>query len=161
MKKVIENKSKQVDELSSEIKLAKSLLIFEYLGITAKKVTELRKQLHASNAKMYINKNNIFNRAIKMAGINGIEELTGPCAIIISKGDEIIAFKEINSLMKEFEYIRYKSGVLDGNIVGIDKLVAIASLPSREGSLSMLCSVLTASIRNFMYGLKAVGETKQ
>ncbi|MDR0752725.1 MAG: 50S ribosomal protein L10 [Mycoplasmataceae bacterium] len=160
MSKIIQNKINKVDEISKEISSAKSIVIFEYLGLTAQKISELRRKLHDANAKMYVCKNNIFNRSIQKNNIEGINELKGPTAIIISKGDEILAFKEINELMKDFKFINYKSGILDGNIVGIDKLSTIASLPNKDGLISMLLSVLTASIRNFAYGISEVSKLK-
>ncbi|MDR2636403.1 MAG: 50S ribosomal protein L10 [Mycoplasmataceae bacterium] len=162
MKPIIENKIQQVEAIVSQLKEAKSFIIFEYLGLTGKKVAELRRNLHNINAKMYVAKNNIFARALKECG-HGDEmgEIAGPCALIIAKGDEIVPFKEINTLMKDFKFIHYKNGYLEGSVVGIDKLSTIASLPTRDGLLSMLCSVLQGSIRNLMYGLKAVSNTKE
>jgi large subunit ribosomal protein L10 len=160
MKPIIQNKANQVSELVEQLKTAKSFLVFEYLGLTGAKTTELRKKLHNAGAKMYVSKNNIFNRAISEAGISGIETLTGPCALIVSHGDEIIAFKEISNLMKDLKFIHYKQGLLDGNIVGIDKLATVASLPGKNDLLSMLCSALQGNLRNLMYGLKAVADTK-
>jgi large subunit ribosomal protein L10 len=161
MKAIIQQKINQVNELASQIKEAKSFIIFEYLGLSGAKVAELRSNLHKINAKMYVAKNNIFTRALKECGFTDIATIEGPCAMIIAKGDEITPFKEINGLMKDFKFIHYKNGFLDGEVVGIDKLLTIANLPNRDGLLSMLCSVLQASVRNFMYGLKAVADTKQ
>jgi large subunit ribosomal protein L10 len=161
MKPVIQEKIEKVQELVSQLKEAKSFIIFEYLGLTGKKVSELRRNLHEANAKMYVAKNNIFKRALDECGYSNMSAITGPCALVISKGDEIAPFKEISKLMKEFKFIRYTNGYLDGGVIGIDKLSAVASLPSKNDLLSMLCSVLTASIRNLAYGLKAVADTKQ
>lgn len=160
MKQVIQNKANQVSEIVAQLKTAKSFLIFEYQGLTGSKTTELRNILHKANAKMYVSKNNIFNRAIADAGISGIDTLTGPCALIISHGDELVGFKEINKLMKDLKFIHYKQGLLDGNIIGIDKLATVANLPGKNDLLSMLCSALQGNLRNLMYGLKAVADTK-
>ncbi|GMO14100.1 MAG: 50S ribosomal protein L10 [Mycoplasmoidaceae bacterium] len=161
MKAVIQEKALKVTEMVSNLKDAKSFLIFEYLGLSAKSAASLRRTLHDHNAKMYIAKNNIFIRALKDAGFSDMSAIKGPCAMIIAKGDEIIPFKEVDKLMKDFKFIHYTNGFLNGSVVGIDKLSTIASLPSRDGLLSMLCSVLTAPIRNFAYGLKSVADSKK
>jgi large subunit ribosomal protein L10 len=160
-KLIIEKKINSVQQIVEQLKSAKSFLIFEYLGLTAKRVSDLRKFLHDINAKMYVSKNNILSRALKECGFSTIADLNGPCAIIIAKGDVVSPFKEIHNLSKDFNFIHYKNGLLEGEIITIDKLSAIASLPSRDGLLSMLCSVLTASIRNLAYGLNAVATTKE
>jgi len=161
MKQVIQNKVVQVEELSKKIKDAKSFLVFEYLGLNAIQSSELRQKLFKGQAQMIVIKNNILNRALKVLNNPSIPESTGPCAIIISNGDEIIPFKEVYDLSKENDFIKYKFGVLDGSLVDKNKLATIATLPGKDGLLSMLCSVLLAPLRNFMYGLKAVGEGKK
>ena len=41
-----------------------------------------------------------------------------------------------------------------------EQLAQIANIPSRAGLYSMLLSCLQGPIRNFLYGLKSVGEKK-
>jgi len=159
--KVVEAKAKQVAEISEVLKNAKSFLFFEYLGLTAKQSSDLRKALHDANAKMYVMKNNIFNRAIAANSIPGFEELNGPCALIVSNGDEVVPFKEIDKLMKDQKFVHYKTGFMEGNIISVDKVTELASLPGKNDLLSMLCSALQGTVRNLAYGLKAVADTKQ
>lgn len=45
--------------------------------------------------------------------------------------------------------------------MGADEIKALAALPSREGLLSMLLSVLQAPVRNFALAVKAVSEQKE
>ena len=161
MKPIIEKKQQEANYLAEELKTAKSFLVFEYLGLSAKKITELRNKLHKSNAKMYVSKNNIFNRALASANISEIKDITGPNAIIISKGDEIAPFKEIHEIMKDHKFIVFKGGIAESNFISSDKLSQIASIPGREGLYSMLLSCLQGSIRNFLYGLKAIESQKQ
>ncbi|MDR0985530.1 MAG: 50S ribosomal protein L10 [Mycoplasmataceae bacterium] len=160
MKKIHEKKEIASKDLAKELSEAKSFIIFEYLGLTAKELTTLRKNLHKANAKMYVAKNNIFNRAFNSAKIEGISELTGPNAILISKGDEVAPFKEINEIVKTHKFVKYKDGLLESNHITPNKLASIANIPGREGLLSMLLSCLQASIRNLACGIKAVGESK-
>jgi len=159
--KIVAEKGEKVQELSEVIKGCKSFLFFEYLGLNAKQSEKLRRDLHNGNAKMYVMKNNIFNRALAAAGITGMEEIAGPCALVVSNSDEVLPFKEIHNLMKDCKFVHYKTGYLEGNVISIDKLETLATLPSKNDLLSMLCSVLQGSIRNLAYGLKAVADSKQ
>ncbi|MDR0857107.1 MAG: 50S ribosomal protein L10 [Mycoplasmataceae bacterium] len=160
MKEIITQKAQLSNDLAEDLKKAKSFLVFEYMGLTAKEITSLRKKLHEANAKMYIAKNNIFNRAVKLSGNEGFEEITGPCSIIASFGDEIAPFKEIYDIIKAHSFIKYKDGIIESNHIPANRLEALSTMPNREGLYSMLLSCLQASVRNFLYGLKAVGETK-
>jgi large subunit ribosomal protein L10 len=160
VKTVIQEKETLSKELASNLAKAKSIVLFEYLGLNARELTLLRKKLHAVNAIMYVAKNNIYARALDLAKISGFNDISGPNALLISMGDEIAPFKEINELMKTHKFIKFKNGLLESNIIGNDKLAAIAAIPGRNNLYSMLLSCLQASIRNLAYGIKAVGEHK-
>ena len=43
----------------------------------------------------------------------------------------------------------------------VNKIKEVAELPSREGLLAMLLSVLQAPVRNFALAVKAVAEQKE
>jgi large subunit ribosomal protein L10 len=161
VKTIIQEKEIESKELAEHLSKAKSIIIFEYLGLTAKELTALRKKLHAANAKMYVSKNNIYTRAIGLSKLEGFTELHGPNAILVANGDEITPFKELHEIMKTRPFVKYKDGILESNHISASELAQIATIPSREGLLSMLLSCLQASVRNLMYGLKAVGEHKQ
>lgn len=51
--------------------------------------------------------------------------------------------------------------MVEGRVVGVDQIKALADLPSREGLLSMLLSVLQAPMRNFALAVKAVAEKEE
>jgi large subunit ribosomal protein L10 len=160
VKAVIQEKETLSKELADNLAKAKSIVLFEYLGLNARELTLLRKKLHAVNATMYVAKNNIYARALGLAKITGFDDINGPNALLISMGDEIAPFKEINELMKTHKFIKFKNGLLESNIIGADKLASIASIPGRNNLYAMLLSCLQASIRNLACGIKAVGEHK-
>ena len=54
----IELKAKATEEFVDKIKKAKSFLVFEYLGLTVKELTEMRAKLHAEGASIEVVKNN-------------------------------------------------------------------------------------------------------
>ncbi|MDR1991348.1 MAG: 50S ribosomal protein L10 [Mycoplasmataceae bacterium] len=161
MKPIIKIKEDEVKVLAKQLSEAKSIIVFEYLGLTAKELTALRKKLHAANAKMYVSKNNIYARAVALAKLPGFVEFSGPNAILISNGDEIAPFKELNEIIKTHAFVKYKDGILEAKHIRENELTKIASIPNREGLLSMLLSCLQASIRNLAYGVNAIAKQKQ
>lgn len=70
--------------------------------------------------------------------------LTGPNAIAFSNEDVVAPAKVLNDFAKDHEALEIKAGVIEGKLVTLDEVKAIATLPSREGLLSMLLSVLQA-----------------
>ena len=158
-KAIIEKKAKATEEFVSELKNAKSFLVFEYLGLTVKDLTDMRAKLHKEGAKIEIVKNNVLNRAIKANNID-VEACQGPNAVIICNDDEVCSFKAVAEIAKKKNFVKFKFGYLENQIIKPDQLAQIASIPGRNGLYSMLLSCLTAGIRNFLYGLNAVGKTK-
>jgi large subunit ribosomal protein L10 len=67
----------------------------------------------------------------------------------------------LSNFAKKNDALQVKGGVVEGRVVGTDQIKALADLPSREGLLSMLLSVLQAPVRNFALAVKAVGEKKE
>lgn len=158
-KAIIEQKAKATDEFVAKIKGAKSFLVFEFLGLTVADLTAMRSKLHAEGASIEVVKNNVLNRAMKANNIE-VEDCKGPNAVIICNGDEVCSFKAVSEITKKKTFVKFKFGYLENQIIKPDQLAQIASIPGRNGLYSMLLSCLTAGIRNFLYGLNAVGKTK-
>jgi large subunit ribosomal protein L10 len=107
-------------------------------------------------------KNTMTRRAAAEAGLEGLNEfLTGPNAIAFSSEEVVAPAKILNNFAKEHEALEIKAGVIEGTITSVEDVKAIAELPSREGLLSMLLSVLQAPMRNFALATKAVAEQKE
>jgi large subunit ribosomal protein L10 len=93
---------------------------------------------------------------VNMSELN--EHLTGPTAIAFSYDDVVAPAKILHNFAKENKALEIKGGMVEGKAVTLDEIKALAELPSREGLLSMLLSVLQAPIRNFALAVKAVAE---
>ena len=101
-------------------------------------------------------------RATVVAGLEGLNEnLTGPNAIAFSTEDVVAPAKILNDFAKKNDKLEIKAGVIEGNVASAEDVKALATLPSRDGLLSMLLSVLQAPVRNFALATKAVAEQKE
>ena len=162
MSKAIETKKVQVEEIAEKFKAAASVVVVDYRGLTVGQVTELRKQLREAGVEYKVYKNTLTRRAAEAAGLEGINEfLTGPNAIAFSTEDVVAPAKIINDFAKKNEALEIKAGIIEGTIASVEDVKALAELPSREGLLSMLLSVLQAPVRNFALATKAVADQKE
>ena len=160
--KILNAKKAVVQEISDKMKNAAAVVVVDYRGLTVAQVTELRKQLREANVDMTVYKNTMTRRAAEENGYEGLNEfLTGPNAIAFSTDDVIAPAKVLNNFAKENDKLEIKAGVIEGNIVSVDEIKALADLPSREGLLSMLLSVLQAPMRNVALATKAVADQKE
>ena len=72
----------------------------------------------------------------------------------------LLPAKILNDFAKKHDALEIKAGVIEGNIATVEEVKALAELPSREGLLSMLLSVLQAPVRNLALATKAVADQK-
>ncbi|WP_062349788.1 50S ribosomal protein L10 [Bacillus kwashiorkori] len=162
MSSAIEQKKQMVEEIAEKFKGSVSTVVVDYRGLNVAEVTELRKQLREAGIEFKVYKNSLTRRAVEAAELSGITDvLTGPNAIAFSSEDVVAPAKILNDFAKKHEALEIKAGVIEGNVASVEEIKALAELPSREGLLSMLLSVLQAPIRNFALAAKAVADQKE
>jgi large subunit ribosomal protein L10 len=162
MSSIIEQKKQIVNEIADKLKSSKTTVVVDYRGLNVAEVTELRKQLREAGVEFKVYKNSMARRAadaVELSDLNA--SLTGPNAIAFSTEDVVAPAKIINDFAKKHDALEIKAGVIEGAIASAEDVKALAELPSREGLLSMLLSVLQAPIRNFALATKAVAEQKE
>ena len=162
MSSAIEQKRVVVDEIADKLKNSVSTIVVDYRGLNVTEVTELRKQLREAGIDFKVYKNTLTRRAAEAAELAGLNDvLTGPNAIAFSTEDVVAPAKILNDFAKKHEALEIKAGVIEGKVSSVEDVKALAELPSREGLLSMLLSVLQAPMRNFALAAKAVAEQKE
>jgi large subunit ribosomal protein L10 len=162
MSSIIELKQQIVSEISDKLKNSVSTVVVDYRGLSVAEVTELRKQLREAGVEFKVYKNSMTRRAAEANGLADLNAaLTGPNAIAFSTEDVVAPAKILNDFAKKHEALELKAGVIEGNVATAEEVKALADLPSREGLLSMLLSVLQAPIRNLALVTKAVAEQKE
>lgn len=150
-----------VDEITAKFQESQSAVVVDCIGLTVAETMDLRKQLYANGCEMHVIKNNIIRRASEKCGYNGLEEaLKGPSAVAFSK-DATSASKIVYGYAKTNDKLKIKAGVVEGKVLPLDELKVVATLPDKNGMLSMLLSVLQAPIRNMACVIKAVAEKNE
>ena len=95
------------------------------------------------------------------AGLEGMDDIfKGPSAVAFSNDDVVAPAKILADFAKKVEALEIKAGVVEGKVSSKEEIEALAKLPSREGLLSMLLSVLQAPVRNTALAIKAVADQK-
>jgi large subunit ribosomal protein L10 len=162
MSSILETKKQLVSTISEKLQKSQSTILVDYRGLTVAEVTELRKSLRDAGIEFKVYKNSMVVRAAEENNLNELSEhLTGPTAIAFSNEDVVAPAKILNDFAKKHEALEIKAGVIEGRIASLEEVKALAELPSREGLLSMVLSVLQAPIRNFALATKAVAEQKE
>ena len=109
---------------------------------------ELRRALKKSDSELKIYKNTLVARALNTLDIDLADELNGPKVVAFGK-DIIEPIKAVAEFSKKHPNLEMKVGIVDGKVTLLDELKKLATIPSREGLLTMFASGLMAIPRDF------------
>lgn len=158
----IAKKAQEVEVVAGKFKEAASVVIVDYRGLTVEEVTKLRSELREAGIEMKVIKNSILKRAAESAGLEGmVDVFQGPTAVAFSNDDVVAPAKIMSNFAKQAEALEIKGGIIEGKVSSVEAINELASLPNREGMLSMLLSVLQAPVRNVAYAVNAVADAKE
>ena len=158
--KIIEAKAQVVEEIAETAKNNASFILFDYRGLTAEETSELRKILRDNDSKYKVWKNTLTKRAMDSLNYDLEGCLEGPSAIAFSN-DAVAPIKALSNFAKEHPALEIKGGIVDGKVTSLDEINALASLPSREGLLTMLAGGLIGPLRNLSIAMNMYSEQKE
>lgn len=146
--KIIEGKSKIVEEIVEKAKNASSFVLFENQGLTVAETNELRRELRKSGSDFKIYKNTLAKRAMKELNIDFDSELEGPKALAFGS-DAVAPIKTLQDFADKTKKLELKIGYVDGEVADKAMLTKLAKIPSRDQLLTMFAGALKQSVRNF------------
>ena len=158
--RVLKEKQLVIDEIKERTENAKSIVLFDYRGITDSEAKELRRKLKASNADYKVYKNTLMTRAFNDLGIDLTEALSGPSAFAFSD-DQIAPIKVLSDFAKDHPALILKVGIVDGEKADQAKLAEYAKLPSRDGLLTMLAGGMIGLVRDLSLCLDLYSQQKE
>lgn len=159
-KKVLDEKKVVVSEIKDKAASAKSIVLFDYRGLTDNDSKELRVKLKEADSDYKVYKNTLLKIAFRDLDINFDEFLEGPTAIAFSN-DDIAAIKVLSDVSKKNEALVLKAGLVEGNIADQAKLKEFASIPSREGLYTMLAAGMIGIVKDLSIALNLYAEQKE
>ena len=158
--KIIEQKAGVVSEIKEKFENAKSVVVFDYRGLSVAEVTDLRRKLRENGADYKVYKNTLTKRALDELNIDMGEYLAGPSAITFGT-DELSIVKVLNDFAKEHEALELKAGIVEGKVANLEDLKRYASIPSRETLLTMLAAGLMGTVRDLSICLDLYSKEKE
>ena len=155
--KILESKKAVVDEIVNKAKNSESVILFHYQGLTVEEMTELRRKLLENNAVIKIYKNTLLKRAMDELNLNVDEFLAGPNAVLF--GESLLEpIKVIAEFAKDHDKVNIRAGVISGSVADIKTINEYATIPSREGLLTMLAGGMIQYVKDLSIGLNLYAE---
>ena len=166
-------KQKDLEALTEQFKNAKAAMLVGFKGMTVPKDQELRNQLREAGVTYEVVKNTLARKAAVGTDLEkATDQFKGVTAVALSQEDPVNLSKAIAKFAKANpEIFSFKAGVVEGKVVALKDVEAIASLPSKEELISKvmflincqaqrLVTVLSAVPRNLAIVVKQIGEQK-
>lgn len=155
--KILELKKQQVAEVTDWFKGSIAGVVVDYKGISVEDDTKLRKELREANVRYVVLKNTILRRAAENAELGELNDVfKGTTAVAFSEDDYTAAARILGNYAKKVDSFSIKGGFMDGAVVDLATVEKLATLPTREVLLSMLCNVLNAPIAKLARAVQAV-----
>ena len=158
--KILAKKQEIIDEIKDKVQNANGVLLFAYSGLTDEESKELRRKLRESNSDYKIYKNTLMARAFKDMNIDVAEHLKGSSALAYGV-DTIAPIKAVAEFAKKHDKVILKVGVVDGEITDEAKLKELATIPSREGLLTMLAAGMLGIPKDLSICLDLLAKQKE
>ncbi|OSI12449.1 50S ribosomal protein L10 [Neisseria canis] len=157
----IETKKAAVEEISTSIANAQTMVIAEYRGISVASMTELRSNARKEGVYLRVLKNTLARRAVEGTSFAALaEQMVGPLVYAASE-DAVAAAKVLHQFSKKDDKIIIKAGSYNGEVMDASQVSELASIPSREELLSKLLFVMQAPVSSLARGLAALAEKKE
>lgn len=158
--KILEAKQQVIDEIKSHVEESTSIVLFDYRGITDSEAKELRVKLKEADSDYKVYKNTLMARAFDDLKIDLKDSLVGPSAFAFSN-DQVSAIKILSDFAKEHPALVLKVGIVDGEVADKAKLAEYATLPSRDGLLTMLAGGMMGIARDLSICLDLYSQQKE
>ncbi|OCX43441.1 50S ribosomal protein L10 [Campylobacter ornithocola] len=148
-----------VSKLEEGFKASEAVIVCNYKGLNTKKLEELRNNAREMDVKVQIIKNTLASIALKNAGKDGME--LKDTNIYLWGEDQLNVSKVADKFSEANQAFEIKTAFIEGEVASVDKVKALAKMPSRNELLAMLLQVWNAPITNFTIGLNALKEKKE
>jgi large subunit ribosomal protein L10 len=152
-------KDQEVQELQIEFQRSPNALLVGFQGIKVGDDERLRRELRQAQLNYRVVKNTL---AVRAAAGTPIEQLSshfsGPTAIALSKTDPVTLAKILSKWAKENPHLSFKAGMVEGRVIEVKDIEALANLPSKEELISKMMFLVNSGAQRLAVALAGVAR---
>jgi large subunit ribosomal protein L10 len=152
-------KTEQVQKLNADLKNVKSAIVGSFAKLTVAQDFELRKSVRTAGARYRVVKNTLAERAARGTDIeSALKDLAGVTSIAYTEGDPVALAKALSKYAKDNPEFTFKAGVVEGRVISIKEIEALATMPNKEEIYSKLLFLISAPAQRLVTAVSAVGR---
>lgn len=143
----IEGKKVIIDQVASVAANALSLVAADYRGLSVAALTALRGKARKEGVHVRVVRNTLARRALEGTSFSCAKDaLTGPLILGFSQDNPGAAARVFRDFAKDNEGFVVRVLAINGQLLDVKQLGAVASLPTRQEALSKLAGLLQAPL---------------
>lgn len=155
--KPADKKVQDVTELEGVMEKATSILLTDFSGMPVSEFDVLRRQCFQNNITFRVAKNRIAKLALEKLGYSGMEDiLIGPTGFCIGFDDPILPIRLISDFAKGKNHPVIKACVVEGELVGPEKVDELKAIPPRDVLISMVVGAVASPLSGFVFVLNEI-----
>ena len=152
-------KIEQAEKLKQEFQSANHAVVGTFSKLTVQKDFELRKAVRTAGGHYRVVKNTLAERAAQGTKVEeAMKGLVGVTSIAYTGGDPVALAKALSKYAKDNPEYTFKAGIVDGRVIAIKDIDALASMPSKEEIHSKLLFVMNAPAQRLVTVMNAIGR---
>ena len=153
------SKTEKVGKLAAELEHSTSAIIGTFKGLTASKDFDLRKTVRAAGGSYHVVKNKLAAKASQGSKIEAaLQGLKGVSAVAYTSGDPVALAKALSTWVKDNSEFSFKLGIVDGKLISIDEITALATMPGKEELFSKLLFLIQSPAQRLATVINATGR---
>lgn len=152
-----EAKIREVEEFTRTLQEARGIVLTHFTGLNVEALSSLRQQCRKEGLSYRVVKNTLAKRAVKASGMEELEALLeGPNAWATHPTDQVLPAKVIAEFAKTHEHLKVRAGFMDGRVLSVGEVEALAKLPTRPVLLGQVAGCFSAPMSSFAGVLAAM-----
>jgi large subunit ribosomal protein L10 len=153
-----EQKQKDLEALAQQFQASSAGMLVGFTKLTVAKDQELRRRLAEAGASYSVVKNTLARKAAAGTPFEGASEhFKGVTALALAEGDPVQLSKAITKFVKDNpEVFKFKAGIVEGRVVALHDVEALATLPSKEVMISKIMFLINAQAQRLATVISAV-----
>jgi large subunit ribosomal protein L10 len=152
-----EAKVQAVDEFGKVVGGASSVVLTDFTGLDVAAVSDLRRRCRAAGVHYRVMKNTLAKRVIVSTPMEPLAKyLAGSNAWAVHQTDQVAAAKVLSEFAKSNDKLKIRAGYIDGRIVSVKEIEALAKLPSRDVLLGQVVGAMAAPMSSFAGAMSAL-----
>jgi large subunit ribosomal protein L10 len=152
-------KAEKIEYLARELESSTSAIVGTFAKLTVSQDFELRKVVRSAGGRYRVLKNKLAARGSKGTKVEAaLQNLKGVSSVAYTSGDPVALAKALSTWMAENAEYTFKLGIVDGQLMGVEQVKQLATMPPKEEIYAKLLFLIQAPAQRLATVLNATGR---